>query len=132
MNVYHYNPDTGVYVGPGKADESPLEDNVWLIPANSTDIEPPVYSELTEYAVYVDGSWIIQPIPEPEEEPFPESPPIPDIPPPEQVELEPHEKRRAAYVAEADPLFFKAQRGTATMEDWLAKVAEIQALYPDV
>jgi hypothetical protein len=39
-------------------------------------------------------------------------------------------KRKAAYIAEADPLFFKAQRGEATMEEWQAKVAEIKARYP--
>ena len=39
-------------------------------------------------------------------------------------------KRKAAYIAEADPLFFKAQRGEATMEEWQAKVAEIKARFP--
>jgi hypothetical protein len=39
-------------------------------------------------------------------------------------------KRAAAYVSESDPLFFKAQRGEATMEEWQAKVAEIKAKYP--
>ena len=39
--------------------------------------------------------------------------------------------RRAAYIAEADPLFFKAQRGEATEQEWLDKVAEIKARYPD-
>ena len=38
--------------------------------------------------------------------------------------------RHNAYVKEADPLFFKAQRGEATMEEWQAKVAEIKAQYP--
>lgn len=38
--------------------------------------------------------------------------------------------RRAAYVAEADPLFFMAQRGEATMEEWQAKIAEIKARFP--
>jgi hypothetical protein len=38
--------------------------------------------------------------------------------------------RHNAYVAEADPLFFKAQRGEGTMADWEAKVAEIKARYP--
>ena len=38
--------------------------------------------------------------------------------------------RKAAYITEADPLFFKAQRGEATMEEWQAKVAEIKARYP--
>jgi hypothetical protein len=40
------------------------------------------------------------------------------------------ENRRAAYIAEADPLFFKAQRGEATMEEWQAKVAEIKQRFP--
>ena len=38
--------------------------------------------------------------------------------------------RKAAYTAESDPLFFKAQRGEATMEEWQAKVAEIKARFP--
>lgn len=39
--------------------------------------------------------------------------------------------RRAAYAAEADPLFFMAQRGEATQAEWLAKIAEIRARYPE-
>ena len=38
--------------------------------------------------------------------------------------------RASAYTTEADPLFFKAQRGEATMEEWEAKVAEIRSRYP--
>jgi len=38
--------------------------------------------------------------------------------------------RATAYAAEADPLFFKAQRGEATMDDWAAKVEEIRTRYP--
>ena len=38
--------------------------------------------------------------------------------------------RRAAYVVEADPIFFMAQRGEATLADWEAKVAEIKARFP--
>lgn len=38
--------------------------------------------------------------------------------------------RASAYQAEADPLFFKAQRGECTQQDWLNKVAEIKARYP--
>jgi hypothetical protein len=54
------------------------------------------------------------------------APPV--VPPtPEQIEA----LRRAAYQAEADPLFFKSQRGEATHEDWLAKVAEIKARFPE-
>ncbi len=38
--------------------------------------------------------------------------------------------RASAYAAEADPLFFKSQRGEATTAEWEAKVAEIKARYP--
>jgi len=38
--------------------------------------------------------------------------------------------RAEAYRAEADPLFFKAQRGEATEAEWLAKVEEIKARFP--
>jgi hypothetical protein len=38
--------------------------------------------------------------------------------------------RRAAYVAESDPLFFMSQRGEATQQEWLDKVAEIKARWP--
>lgn len=38
--------------------------------------------------------------------------------------------REAAYKAESDSLFFKVQRGEATMQEWQAKVAEIKARFP--
>ena len=38
--------------------------------------------------------------------------------------------RASAYAAEADPLFFKAQRGEVSMDDWTAKVEEIRTRYP--
>lgn len=39
--------------------------------------------------------------------------------------------RRAAYESEADPLFFKSQRGEATVAEWLAKVEEIKTRFPE-
>ena len=38
--------------------------------------------------------------------------------------------RKAAYIAEADPLFFRAQRGEIPEQEWLDKIAEIKARYP--
>jgi len=38
--------------------------------------------------------------------------------------------RAGAYRDEADPLFFKMQRGEATESEWLAKIAEIKKRYP--
>jgi hypothetical protein len=54
------------------------------------------------------------------------------LPPPPVVptKAEQEAKRKAAYTAEADPLFFMSQRGEANVEEWQAKVAEIKARYP--
>lgn len=40
-------------------------------------------------------------------------------------------QRSEAYRNESDPLFFKSQRGEATHQEWLDKVAEIKARYPN-
>ena len=48
----------------------------------------------------------------------------------EQARIKAETNRAAAYAAEADPLFFKAQRGEATMDEWQAKVDEIRNRYP--
>jgi hypothetical protein len=39
-------------------------------------------------------------------------------------------QRAEAYRTESDPLFFKSQRGEATQQEWLDKVAEIKTRYP--
>jgi hypothetical protein len=38
--------------------------------------------------------------------------------------------RKSAFEEEADPLFFKYQRGEATQQEWLDKIAEIKARFP--
>jgi len=40
------------------------------------------------------------------------------------------EARKKAYEAEADPIFFMAQRGEATMEQWQERIAQIKERYP--
>jgi hypothetical protein len=40
------------------------------------------------------------------------------------------EQRHQAFTLEADPLFFRTQRGETTDEEWLAKCAEIRSRYP--
>lgn len=42
------------------------------------------------------------------------------------------QNRINAYRDESDPLFFKWQRGEATEQEWLDKVAEIKARYPEI
>lgn len=37
--------------------------------------------------------------------------------------------RSTAYQQESDPIFFKMQRGEATIDEWLAKIAEIKSRY---
>ena len=54
------------------------------------------------------------------------SAPLPVMPSLEQQQA----ARAEAYRIEADPLYFKAQRGEATMDEWLALVAEIKMRYP--
>jgi len=38
--------------------------------------------------------------------------------------------RALAYKNEADPIFFKWQRGAATEQEWLDKIEEIKLRYP--
>lgn len=40
--------------------------------------------------------------------------------------------RKAAYINEADPLFFKFQRGEVTQQEWLDKIQEIKIRFPKV
>jgi len=48
----------------------------------------------------------------------------------EQLKQQQDEQRRYAYEQEADPLFFKWQRGESTEQEWLSKVNEIKERYP--
>jgi hypothetical protein len=48
----------------------------------------------------------------------------------ERFNAEQKDKRKAAYADEADPLYFMAQRGEATLDEWQAKIAEIKARFP--
>ena len=109
----------GFFVGTTEADESPLEPGEYLIPGGCVDAPAPTIPS-GQRARWVDG-WVFEDIPAPEPEPTPEPPA------PQSTEA----LRRAAYAKEADPLFFKSQRGEATHEDWLAKVAEIKARFPE-
>lgn len=40
------------------------------------------------------------------------------------------DQRKAAYMAETDPLFFQYQRGDATEQEWLDAVEAVKAKYP--
>lgn len=67
--VYQFDKD-GYYIGSEVSFESPLEPGVYLMPANCTDIEPPVPYD--GYKIRWDGfTWVQEVIPDPEPEPEP-------------------------------------------------------------
>ena len=70
MKIYHYHPETGVYLGVGIADESPLEPGVFLIPAFATDVEPPACGA-NQTVKFISEVWVLEDIPQPELPPEP-------------------------------------------------------------
>lgn len=74
MKIYHYDQHTGELVGTGFAALSPLDlkqgREVYMIPANATDIEPPQTIEGKTIS-FVNGAWEYYDIPTPVEAPEP-------------------------------------------------------------
>lgn len=69
MQVYQLNHE-GVFVGYAEADESPLEEGVFLIPGGCITVEPPTFGPPNRARWNAEAEeWIIEPIPE---EPPPE------------------------------------------------------------
>lgn len=58
--LYHYHPETGELLGESPADPSPLEPEVWLIPAHATDLPPPK-PKARQVAVFRDVRWQLAP-----------------------------------------------------------------------
>ena len=75
MQIYHYHPVTGEFLGEGVADESPLEPGAYLVPAHATTTAPPT-AVAGKVRVWR-GEWVFedaqadQPL-DPEYEPTPE------------------------------------------------------------
>mgnify|MGYP001810807195 CR=1 FL=1 len=72
MQIYHYNPDTYDFIAVGQADPSPLEDDVYLIPAHATDIVPPEFDPTSHVCRFIDGSWVVSEVVPPEPDPQPD------------------------------------------------------------
>lgn len=76
MQIYHYHPDTGEFLGVGLADQSPLEPGVYLIPAHATTTAPP--TAMSGKVRVWRGEWVFEdvlagePTHDPEYEPTPE------------------------------------------------------------
>lgn len=142
----------GYYVGSVMADESPLEPGVYHIPAGAVDATPPSIP-FGKAALFENNRFVIVDIPTPpapieqtpppltaeQQEAFLKSTAAPPLTPEQEkefiggvsvAELSLAEQRALCYAKEADPLFFKAQRGEATMEQWKAKIEEIKARFP--
>jgi hypothetical protein len=41
MKIYHFNPDTGVYLGEDFADEGLLKGDAFIVPPDATTLAPP-------------------------------------------------------------------------------------------
>jgi hypothetical protein len=117
--IYRFRPDM-VYDC-----EIEVPDGTTIIPKYHTFQAPPVQEG---YYAMMRGGWILI---EGEKPQYP--------PPPPQIDEE-HQKiitnerqkklREIAYREESDSMFFKTQRGEATMEEWIALVEEIKNRYP--
>lgn len=57
MKIYNYDGISGEYIGTSDARESPLEQRVYLIPANATDIKPPKANNGYVVCFNDDGAW---------------------------------------------------------------------------
>lgn len=117
--IVYQTDENGFFVHQTVADPDPLDVGNWLIPAGCV-VEPPPRLSDGQRAQYASGVWhVVDPEPEPEVV----EPPAPDK---DQQKA----NRQAAYMMEADPIFFMVQRGEATMDEWTAKIAEIKARFP--
>jgi hypothetical protein len=83
-----------------------------------------------EAVVYVDSGELYQEILAGDYGPIGEPIIIVVPPPPPPTNAEQSEKRKAAYIAEADPVNFMMQRGEASEQEWLEKIVEIKTRYP--
>lgn len=56
MKIYNFRPDNGSLISESDADESPLENGVFLIPANATNVVPPSVPD-GKYAAFYNSAW---------------------------------------------------------------------------
>lgn len=56
MKIYNYDGASGEYIGQSEAQKSPLEENVYLIPANATDKQP-LASKKGFAVCFKEGAW---------------------------------------------------------------------------
>lgn len=130
MKAYQYDSETKKYIGEIDRQIDPLESqeqgiDVWLMPANSTDIVPPEAKD--GYDIVFNGTdWEYKEIPkEPEPEPLPE----PTI---EEKNEQIRQTRAYLYSSQIDPLHAQKTKDII-MDEWsdekereyIAKVKEL-------
>lgn len=117
------NPNISIPVNPS---EESLNDHGMYEVINTPRPDYDITKNIKELdPVLVDGQWIQQwEVTDATEEEITERKYQSNV----QVEYQ----RAEAYRLESDPLFFKSQRGEATMEEWIAKVEEIKLRYPNI
>jgi hypothetical protein len=57
--VYLYDENTGEFLHEYKAQESPLEEGVFLTPVYSTDIKLPEFDETTSNCKFINNDWVV-------------------------------------------------------------------------
>lgn len=75
MKIFNYHPISGFLIGESVADESPLEEGVFLVPAFATDLVPPAHID-GKNIVFTGAGWTYEdiPLPIPDPEPLPPTP----------------------------------------------------------
>ena len=96
--------------------EDPKVPNRFVLPANSTDVEPPDFDSTTHTCVYEGEKWVLTAIPEPV------------LPSEKELYIKTYvDKRREEYGPFEDQLEYITEYG---LEAWQQKVAEIKSKYP--
>lgn len=72
MNIYHFHPATGVFLGQGEADADPLDEGNWFLPAHCTTLAPPSVGA-GFFAAFDGAAWQTVAEPEPTPPPLPPS-----------------------------------------------------------
>jgi len=113
--------ENGYFVGTTTADESPLEQGVFLIPARCVEVELPAVPVGTK-AKFVSGEWAFEAIPVP--------PPVPEPVPPAPLTYQ--EKRKAAYPPMADYLDAVVKADPVATQAYVDACLAVKLQYPKI
>lgn len=122
---------------PYQRQKSPLEDGVWLMPADATEIVPPDFDPKTHTCRFDGSEWVVAKIPEvvsPKLTPETDLEPVEsegesvDVVQPDPSYVETYaDKRIAEYGGVGEQIEFITENG---LDAWKTKVEEIKAKYP--